>query len=175
MQHHSAPTRLLDWTASPLVAAYFAVVAKPELPGIVWVFHLYTVRDYMNKHHGGWAPATDTFEREALMQTAPPKILGVRRATETDRMAAQQSFFTVSTQILADHGRLISSATKEVVSGGRPEFFGIRIAPELKPLFLRMLFGMNVTAKALFPGVDGLGRSVEELVDLEAYHQAALK
>jgi hypothetical protein len=46
----------------------------------------------------------------------------------------------------------------------------IVIPEKLKPEFLRRLQIMNITANSLFPGVDGLGRSVREFIQVEVLH-----
>jgi hypothetical protein len=166
MQHYRAPTRLLDWTKSPCVAAYFAVAEHLDKPGAIWVVHVRTVKDYMKTRYGQeHLPLNqgDAAEREALCSPeARPTLYFVRRPRETDRMAAQQGYFSVSPQVLTDHADLLHAATLNVKPD--PQFFRFVIRPDLKLKFLRTLLAMNVTARALFPGVDGLGKTVEELV-----------
>ena len=41
MQHHCVPTRLLDWSLSPYVSAYFAVSEDDDKDGELWAFDYY--------------------------------------------------------------------------------------------------------------------------------------
>jgi hypothetical protein len=53
MQHHGAPTRLLDWSTSPYVAAYFAVNQQSsDENGALWCFCSTTLRDRFRKQYG---------------------------------------------------------------------------------------------------------------------------
>ncbi len=171
MQHHGAPTRLLDWTRSIYVAAYFAVTDCLSDDGAVWIVHVGSVSRAMSDEYGGEsATLPDKADRmKGFMQvpSAPEVVLFMSRKNTTRRMVAQQGFFSMCRNILGDQGKILEKA---VNNNSIIQFKKLVIPFGLKVQFARRLRAMNLTASALFPGLDGLARSVSELVLLESRH-----
>ncbi len=175
MQHYGVPTRCLDWTDSPFVALYFAVQEEWDLPGAVWIVHPNTVmtsflktltKKYMDKLTKDSSKAFLDPNSKSLLYFLGPK-------THTDRMAAQQTQTSICLQVLADQAKVIAEAIQDSKHHGA--LTKLIIPATLKPEFLHRLRTMNVTASALFPGIDGLGKSVAELIQLGCWHKTSGK
>jgi len=164
MQHHGAPTRLLDWSGSLYVAAYFAVAGHGDLPGSVWVAHVGTVISLMKELHDeqDFPRSEEGIMDRFLQPGAPHSLLFVEKRTQTDRMAMQQGLFTISRNILGNHGAILRDVSLNQTN--EMHLLRLIIPAKQKKHFLKKLINMNITAKALFPGLDGLGRSVRELL-----------
>ena len=74
-----------------------------------------------------------------------------------ERIEAQQGRFSVSTNPLVNH---------ETQLNEHDSLSKIEIPKELKPDILKELNQMNITSKTLFPGIDGLGKSIYEYCNL---------
>lgn len=167
MQHHGAPTRLLDWTASPYVAAYFAVEKHPEKDGAIFLVHPSLLHD---SYHDELHTKEDAFEAALLDPGALNRVYFFWPDDfRSERVVAQQGNFSVSLSVLGNHDEAICQSMSLLAQKHRDTLLFARwlIPAHVKPVLLRQLRVMNVASHALFPGLDGLGRSIGELVALE--------
>ena len=160
MQHHGSPTRLLDWTRSPWVACYFAVATHWKQDGVVFAFDWVEARSRINKR---WLSESQAFHQTGdlddpllFSENSPAWLLLYEPAHPSPRMTAQQGFFTVAGRLRSDHGELLQMVLGEL------DLLRIMIPAALKHRVLEHLEAMNLTEQALFPGIDGVGRTVRQ-------------
>jgi hypothetical protein len=101
-------------------------------------------------------PLVDQAADEGILLFPEPSV-------HTDRMAAQQTVFSFYTVVPggADHATAILDLVEDEASEALVRY---TIRSTLKFEIRENLRQMNITAAALFPGIDGLGRSIGELV-----------
>ncbi|HTW85340.1 MAG TPA: FRG domain-containing protein [Candidatus Sulfotelmatobacter sp.] len=108
-QHYGLPTRLLDWSASPLIALYFAVcnVEHDDEDGCIWALN----PSGLNKQHRNQYtllmpshPDVMVLVQQAFGQVAPYDGAASRRALAVTghlidlRMLVQQAQFTIHSE-----------------------------------------------------------------------------
>jgi hypothetical protein len=178
MQHYGAPKRLLDWTKSAWVAAYFAVSSDWESDGYMYGFR----RDKLEAQircrfrsevsdlvwgprepgmHSpdetwDWAEANGRlFNQESLSCLSPWVATYYSREAHFPRLVAQQGLFTFGSVPDLNHWEHICSLLND------DEWWVVRIPSKEKPVVLRWLNTMGLNGATLFPGADGIGRSLK--------------
>lgn len=115
LRHYGVPTRLLDWSLSPYVAAYFAVRKDDEEDGIIWSFDY---SSYVVKGRKQWEKHPETcingdpekFDAKLTMFKNDPAfnwfILGFYGAG-FPRQNAQSSAYSLTLQFELSHADAI--------------------------------------------------------------------
>ena len=166
-QHHGVPTRLLDWTYSPLVAAFFATrpeLKRGETDRAVWRLDWKSVHEKFgfpgvsllikdldelfgkDGHFTPWALIRRGAQRDFACLLEPPSL--------DQRIVAQAAVFTLCSDktrsfddFLAEHG-LADALTKYVVPAR--EVGRLRDQLDL----------VGVDERRLFPDLDGVAAAI---------------
>ncbi|QDV89771.1 FRG domain protein [Phycisphaerae bacterium RAS2] len=169
-RHYSVPTRALDWTRDPLIAAYFACASEENeinADGVVWwfdgrhhdregAFEL-SLKDHWITHQfkrniSGEVDLSRLFEKDGL----PDRrfVTKVYYPPVLDRMTKQKAFLTVAGELQVNQQTMIHSLSKGCC--GRVTF-----PAAIKRDLLRELGLMGIHATALGDTIiDRIGASL---------------
>src|SRR6266436_6697245 len=161
MQHHGAPTRLLDFTWSPYVAAFFALQLATG-DAAVWALNPARISkpEAVDRQQPLFQPAIDPtggeeFRRYFLKQEVPFVWVGEPHSMNR-RLIAQSGTFAIPgilnrslDEILSTYPDPMNTLVKFILP-----------SEKIRDRGLRELYRMNITHATLFPDLDGLSRSL---------------
>jgi hypothetical protein len=162
MQHHGAPTRLLDWSDSPLTALWFAVASSEsddEKDACVWVLRPIELNEearlkppyHLDIPLFGEDSELDNYLPDRLQtMTANTPAAGIA-SRQFSRVVAQMGSFTVT-------GR--EQIALEDISGSFLTQYVIPAAA--KPSFRQELLALRITRLAIFPELSNVARLAQE-------------
>ena len=145
-RHHGLPTRLLDWSESPLIALHFAIATEPETDGCIW-----------RAQPTSWVPMTKIADSsDADVRARQTSIVRLNPLGMHPRFRAQQGLFTASP---LPSGRDAYVALDKQL--GVDTYLQKWVIESARKTYLeRQLERLGVDSFLVFPDLDGLGQRI---------------
>jgi hypothetical protein len=171
-RHYGAPTRFLDCTRSPHVAAFFAAADNSgEVPFAIWAMKQSSILQEASRLLGCQSEAFQTdYIRIFFRETWPPVIVPVEPARRDERQRVQQALFLCPnvTHWGVDFETSLKYMLQRPVNAGEHWLCKIIVQPQARADLLTELRMMGISYETLLPGLDGLAKSLRTYVSVQS-------
>lgn len=173
MQHHGAPTRLVDWTHSPYIAAYFAMENASEMCSVwcidtPWFVDRAVERFRESVDENSPFRDLDTAVPDSILfeQVVRCRLKGVFPVIPdlaNRRLGVQQGLFVALGDTRTDFMGNVSSYGETSAD----HVVKVDIPKSVRAEALEDLHRMNIDRSTLFPGIDGFAQSIQYQLKLQ--------
>lgn len=160
MQHYGLPTRLLDWSESPLIALYFALNSQENVDAAVWVMN--PMKLNQKAGYGEYVPPINYDSLKDDLEGAfsnkieednqgQNRIVACHGVGNDLRMYVQQSDFTIHSSAEQLDQLLFSDESCDYV-------YKIRIPKQIRPKLLYQLDAMGFHESSIYPDMEHIAK-----------------
>ena len=156
MQHHGAPTRLLDFSFSPYVALFFALESGEDDAAVYCINHDaiqnddddYFGRDLFEVYSRIFCPINGKDD---------PCLFAFEPTFSNQRLLSQQGLFVATNTLDISHGKILDDYNVKDA-----DVIKIIIPAEQRLEGIRKLNKMNINSSNIYPGLDGFCKSMRQ-------------